>query len=283
MDVAAGRLRQAALLATFCGAAALVGPAPGQETNQRETRAAVPQPPAPADIIVRGRGYSELRLRIRLAEEAVFARFNEINSTDDFDIHCRTEAVTGTRIHSRSCLSNSWREQDANMAQALIRRMRGEGGPPPDQFRGEQLVMQRRLSEEAQRLALEDEALGEAVLQLGQARLALAARTGGREDVTRWRQVSAGSEGLPYDAERMFEVKVGGAPWSHLLTQPTFTISSVTGNIRSLTLNCKEDERIETAEIEFASDVEWTLPAEWSSCILHVRARRDTTFALFEF
>jgi hypothetical protein len=161
--------------------------------------------------------------------------------------------------------------------------MRRESGSPPEQFRGEQLIMQRRLGEEAQRLAFEDEELREAVLQVGQARLALAARTGDREDVTKWRQVAAGSDGLPYDADRMFEVRVGSAPWSHLLTQPTFTISHVTGSIRSLMLNCKENERIETAEIDFVPDVEWTLPAEWSSCILRVRAKRDTTFALFEF
>jgi hypothetical protein len=276
------RLRKAVVIAAACGAVCCA-PVLGQEAREQEARDAVPEPPAPPDVIVRGRALGELRLRIRLAEEAVYARFNEINSTDDFDIHCRLDAVTGTRIQSRSCRSNSWREQDANIGQALLRRMRGEGGPPVEQFRGEQLLIQRRLGEEARRLAFEDEELGEAVLQLGHARLALAERTGGRDDLTRWRQVSAGSDGLPYEAERIFEVRVGSAPWSHLLTRPTFTISHVTGDIRSLTVNCKENEKIAVERLKFSSDVEWTLPADWSSCILRVRAKRDTSFALFEF
>jgi hypothetical protein len=50
----------------------------------------------------------ELRIDIERAAEAVFARFNEINSTDDFDIHCRLEKVYG--LLRRSCMSNSWRE-----------------------------------------------------------------------------------------------------------------------------------------------------------------------------
>ncbi len=272
------------ILAAACSAAWCL-PALGQQADEPESpvSVSVPGPPAEPDIVVRGRGYSELRLRVRLAEEAVFARFNEINSTDDFDIACRSEPVTGTRIRSRSCQSNSWREQDANIAQAVLARIRGEAGAPPEQYRGEQLVMQRRLAAEAQRLALEDEELGEAVLQLGQARLALTQRTGGRDDVTRWRQVSAGDGGLPYDAESMFEVRVRGEPWWHLLTHPTFTISHVTGDIISLALSCRGNDRIETEEIDYAPDVEWTLPTGWTSCVLRVRAKKDTTFALFEF
>lgn len=269
------------ILAAACGGAWCL-PALGQKADEPSSRASVPEPPAEPDIVVRGRGYSELRLRVRLAEEAVFARFNEINSTDDFDIHCRSAAITGTRIRSRSCLSNSWREQDANIAQAVLARIRGEAGAPPEQFRGEQLVMQQRLAEEAQRLALEDEQLGETVLQLGQARLALTQRTGGRDDVTRWRQVSADGD-LPYEAESMFEVRVMGEPWWHLLTHPTFTISRVTGDIRSLALGCRVNDEIDTVELEFAPDVEWTVPAGWTSCVLRVRAKKGTTFALFEF
>jgi len=75
----ANRLRTAAIIATACGAACCV-PVLGQEAREPNARATVPEPPAPPDIVVRGRGYGELRLRIRLAEEAVFERFNEINS-----------------------------------------------------------------------------------------------------------------------------------------------------------------------------------------------------------
>jgi hypothetical protein len=274
----ANRLRRVVVVASVCAAACCV-PAFGQEAGEPTARTVIPEPPAPPDIVVRGRAYGELRLQIRLAEEAVFARFNEINSTDDFDIHCRDEPVIGSRVQKRACFSNSWREQNANIAQAVIAQARRDYGPSPQFFLGQQLLMQRRLAEEAQRLALEDEQLGEAVLNLGRAKLALARRTDQEERLTAWRQVSAGANGLPYEAARMFEVRVGEETWAHLLTQRTFAFASVTGDIRSLALDCREEDE----NLDYEPDVEWTLPADWSSCILLVRAKKGTTFALLEF
>jgi hypothetical protein len=273
----ASRLRKAVVVAAACAACF---PAFGRQAEQPEPSIAVPEPPAPPDIVVRGRPYAELRLQVRLAEEAVYARFNDINSTDDFDIHCTDETRGGSRIHTRRCLSNSWREQDVNFAQALISRARGDKmGPDPQYFVGLQLDMQRRLSKEVRRLALEDEQLAETVLNLGRAKLALARRTDQEDRLTAWRQVSAGVDGLPYDAARVFEVRVGEETWSHLLMERTFTFASVTGDIRSLGVDCREEDE----SFNYEADAEWTLPADWSSCILLVRAKKGTTFALLEF
>jgi len=282
-------MRRAALVTALCGAVALASAAPSQEASLVEPSAAlpeplepaaVPEPPAKPDIIVRGRGYGALRLQIRLAEEEIFARFNDINSTDDFDIHCQMDPMLGSRIRTRLCQSNSWREQDANYAQATLRRMRGEGGPDAQQFRAEQLRMQRLLANEVRRLAFEDAELGEAVVRLGQAQLALADRTGRRSEWTEWREVAAGADGaLPFAAERMFEVHIGRQRWPHLLTGRTFTIAQVSGDIRSLSLDCNERDE----KLDYETDVDWTLPANLTSCILLVRAKKDTTFALYEF
>jgi hypothetical protein len=231
-------------------------------------------PPAEPDIVVRGRAYGELRQQVRIAEEAVFARFNEINSTDAFDIHCYQRTRAGSKILFRSCLSNSWREHDADIAQAVLR-----GGVPSQFFIAQQQLMQRRLGDEARRLALEDDELAEAVLRLGLAKLALARRTDQEDRLTAWRQVSASADGLPYDAARMFEVRVGEETWAHLLTKRTFAFASLTGNIRSLKVDCREEDE----NLDYEPDAEWTLPAGWSSCILIVRAKKDTTFALLEF
>ena len=54
--------------------------------------------PADEEIIVRGRGYGDLRRQIQLAEELVYARFNDINSDDKFDIHCFERPMLGSRI-----------------------------------------------------------------------------------------------------------------------------------------------------------------------------------------
>jgi hypothetical protein len=254
-------------------------PASAQESVAPAANASPSEPPAPADIVVRGRGFSELRLQVRLAEEALFARFNDINSSDDFDIHCSSEVFLGSRIAKRSCASNSWREQDANIAQSMLGQLRGETGPSPQQFVGEQQLMQRKLNGEMRQLAHEDEQLGEAVLRLGQAKLALARRAGVEDRLTVSREVTAAGSGLPYDAQQLFEVRVGDVPWSHPLTQRTFAFASVTGRIRSLALECGEKRQT----LAYEPDAEWTVPADWSSCVLLVHAKKGTTFALLEF
>src|SRR5688572_28875889 len=53
------------------------------------------------EMIVRGRSYAELREQIRIRQDALFARFNEINSDDGFDIHCKMEPAYGSRILER--------------------------------------------------------------------------------------------------------------------------------------------------------------------------------------
>jgi hypothetical protein len=235
----------------------------------------IPEP----DIIVIGKSYGELRHEIRLAEEAFYARFNDINSDDRFDIHCRLEARIGSRIQRRFCLSNSWREQDTNFAQATVQQIRGELGANPQQFRAEQLYMQQRLRDEMRRLATVDEELLGAVVRLAGAQQALSQRAGSRPPWTLSREVTAGDDGLPFDAQRVFQVQVRRDPWSHRLTERTFTIAHVDGEIRDLEIACEQGSE----RIEYEAELEWTLPTGWNACALFVDAKRDTTFALYEF
>src|SRR5688572_3152349 len=200
--------------------------------------AAQPQPELADEVIVRGRSYGELRLQIRLRQDAVFARFNDINSDDAFDIHCTMEPRLESHILERSCLSNSWREQSANYAQAWLRGARGQADGDTAEYRGEQLRMQALLKEEMRRLAYEDAELGAAVLQLGQAMQALQRRIGGRPSWTMFRETTADGGELAFNAERIFEVEIGLAPWTHYLTYPTFTLDGVSGNVRKIDVDC---------------------------------------------
>lgn len=43
------------------------------------------------------------RQAITDAENRFYARYNELNLNDDFDVNCRVEARTGTRLTSRTC------------------------------------------------------------------------------------------------------------------------------------------------------------------------------------
>jgi hypothetical protein len=53
---------------------------------------------APEEVIVRGRRLTELRFNVQEARERAYNVFNEINTDDDFDVHCRYER----KYHSRA-------------------------------------------------------------------------------------------------------------------------------------------------------------------------------------
>jgi hypothetical protein len=239
-----------------------------EQASDPQTAAA--QPPEGLDeVIVRGRRVGELRLEIQRAEEAVFARFNDINSTDDFDIHCRNDKVYG--LMRRSCLSNIWRKLEAQIA---TEQLRGTGFAPLIQ--AEQIEKQRQLVDELKQLAEKDEQLEEAVAELTQAQTALLLRVG---NVTLSRQVTAARGTLPYDAKLMFEIITGNNPWRHSPTEHTFTIANVFGEVRKLAIECAEGNR----RIDYEIGVDWTVPSDWSACTLEVKAKKGSTFRLYEF
>ena len=260
----------AAILALCCAAAvcaAADAPAP-----------TTPNPPAD-EVIVRAHAIAQFRLRIRLAEDAVFARFNEINSDDRFDIHCYMRASTGSRIEQRLCMSNSWREQDTKYAQAWVAQLRQEYGSNPQQFLAQQQIMQRRLVDEMRRLTVQDPALRDAMVRLGQTYAAYEAVTGQRTFHTLYREVPPGESGLPADAHRFVQVRVGVYPWIQRLNARTFTLGSVSGRVRKMRVACENGG----GKLEFRDDVEWTLPKAWGACTLTVAAKRETTFSFVEF
>lgn len=130
------------------------------------------------EIIVRGRSFGDLRLEIRRLEEVMFARFNEINSTDDFDIECRIEKSSLRR--SRSCLPSYVRELQYRNAAAAVRSMQnGTRDPTAGPQNGAVVSIQqaRSLREvmdaEMRQLAAEDEQFREAVAELSRAQFAL--------------------------------------------------------------------------------------------------------------
>jgi hypothetical protein len=58
---------------------------------------------APEEVIVRGRRLVEFRLQVQQARERAYAIFNEINSDDDFDVHCRDERRYFSHSERRIC------------------------------------------------------------------------------------------------------------------------------------------------------------------------------------
>jgi hypothetical protein len=246
--------------------------------------ATVAPPPSPPDavedqVVVKGRAVAELRHRIEIAQDAFYGRFNDINSDDRFDVRCSMEATLGSRIEHRSCAFNGWREEQANYAAGLVGELRGEMGEPPEVALARQYAVAKEGADEMRRLSATDPILKQELLRLGQAYLALEAATGSRPDWTLFREVPAGGNGLPFGAQHMFDVRVGLDPWMHPLNEHTFTLTSVTGKIRSLRVECDHGR----TKLSFKDDVEWTLPSAWGACMLTVSAKRATTFKLIEF
>jgi len=142
------------------------------------------EPRADEEILVLGERLEELRIRIRLAEDDVYARFNEINSDDDFDIQCTAEQRTGTRLGRQVCAARFEGRISSRAGKDYLSALRtvcnqDPGGLTQDcMFSGassygivaaqaaesEAPIKRDRLNEEIHRLARENLEFGQAIL-----------------------------------------------------------------------------------------------------------------------
>jgi hypothetical protein len=107
------------------------------------------------EIIVRGRTGSALRAELERTENAIFERFNALNSNDDFDIRCTRERRYFSHMWERVCAPVFLRDHQAPAAQDFVRGFRSS-----EQFyAGASSYQYRRLHEEMRRLARSDEQL----------------------------------------------------------------------------------------------------------------------------
>lgn len=275
-------LRRTVTVAAACWGCSISSVSLAQEAGQDSAETSAPVASFDEEVIVRGQTLETLRELIREAEEAYFDRFNEINSSDEFDIVCYYRVEIGSKIPRRRCLPNYWRENEEIVGEETARAMQGSGFALSSQiFVAEQFYKERLLADEMQRLTAEDEELLAAVTRLANLRQTLEdakdMQRGSKS--TREREVPDNDGKLAFDAESVFEVRIGRKPWTHDLTQRTFAIARVYGEIRDVGVECAEREE----KLEHEPGIEWTLPESWGPCTLVVDAKRDTTFALYEF
>jgi hypothetical protein len=157
--------------------AALAAPALGQNAAP----APVPEVAGADEVIVRGRTGNRMRVEIERVENAVYERFNALNSRDEFDIMCMNEAPTGSRMPVRECLPQFAWTAERRAAQDILRKMQGDdyGGSTQVHFmrmdqKGEELTA------EMQRLAREDEQLLKDLQRLAELRESVGGRVGKR-------------------------------------------------------------------------------------------------------
>lgn len=95
------------------------------------------------EVVVQGSRalLDNMREELRQLEERFYLRYNELNTIEEFDVHCRFEARTGTRLPRHSCTAvfedDAKREEGVD-ALGVIQYMRGYGttgllksSPPP--------------------------------------------------------------------------------------------------------------------------------------------------------
>lgn len=250
----------------------------GVARSQPESQTAAEPTQATEEVVVRGRSLPLLRAQIEVAEEAVYARFNEINSRDEFDIHCRDEVFIGSRIPRRICEPNFSRAAKRNIGVETVRAMQGSASLNPSLFQAEALYKERLLEEELRELIRQDEALLAAVTRLATLKEAVS----GREPpavLAASRVVTAEDEALPYGAALQADVRAGSEPWRHELTARTFTIANVFGTVHGIELDCGAQSN----RLDFERGSEWTLPEGWTDCAVYVEATPGSTFSLYEF
>ncbi len=262
----------------LCCAAAVCANARGQQAADGST-----SPPDVGDeVVVQGRNFGTLRLEIQRAEEALYERFNAINSKDEFDITCDYEVLTGSKIPRRVCRANFWRTSEARAAHETVLRLQGSSSFDARTFEAQALYKQGLLAAELRRLAATDPDLKQAAFRLGTLEKALSERrlpippAAGTEERA---LTSAESQQRPNDATVVADVRIGREPWTHVLRWQTFTIANLVGELRSLEVRCSG----QTEQLQWEQGVEWKLPDDWQSCALRVEAREGTTFALYEF
>lgn len=111
-------LRMAAFLCSICALqawGAYAGPSPVSEQVLDEA-------------VVSGTRLWNLREDVIKADNAFYALFNELNTDDDFDVHCRTERLKGLHITRRMCRPGYLEEALEDDARDFIAEMNGRPG-----------------------------------------------------------------------------------------------------------------------------------------------------------
>jgi hypothetical protein len=273
----AGLLRAAVSAAAGLSALILNGSLDAQESARVDAAASAPM----EELVVIGESRTALLRQIQIARELVFERWNEINSSDDFDIHCRDEKRLESRITDRVCRPNLRVSADAQSAQAFLANLQGAPGQEAWTVQQEAMIRQREMADEMLRMSLADDDLRRAAARLAELESSMNDQAGQRQNsgTTTATIATSAEQPLPYDAQVMAEVRMGRKAWDHALTSQTFAIAHLDGEIDSIFVRCGK----ERARFEYEPDAEWTLPKGWDRCTVTIRAPRETVFTLFEF
>ncbi|MDA1370951.1 MAG: hypothetical protein O2971_09350 [Proteobacteria bacterium] len=127
-----------------------------QETElSQEAEPTTPSRPIEEITVLGEQTLHTLRLEVEAAEEEVFAKFNELNSDDDFDISCTREVYTGSHLPVRDCMPKFLRNSQADNVQNYLLGI--DIQLTRDQLQSEVYGKSVELEAEMRRVAIENE------------------------------------------------------------------------------------------------------------------------------
>lgn len=68
-------------------------------------------------VVVQGSKLWQMRKQLEEAQNRIFYLYNELNEDEDYDLHCRQDARTGTRLMTRQCLVQFFEQAQLEYAQ----------------------------------------------------------------------------------------------------------------------------------------------------------------------
>lgn len=108
----------------LCMAAAQGAPAPGGASVAAGQQSDSSPPPVSSveleEVEVIGKKLYQMQRDVVQAQDRFYAAYNELNTKDDFDVHCVDEALTGTLMRRRECRLEFLREAMAAEGQEFF-------------------------------------------------------------------------------------------------------------------------------------------------------------------
>jgi hypothetical protein len=178
-------VRDMALIFFFAIALIRIDVAEAQNDELSTPRASTGE--RPEEIVVRGKRLADFRVEVEKARVRAYDVFNEINSTDDFDVSCNVEQRTGTRLGRQVCVARFEGRVSRRAAQDYMAAIRdrcqgqlsadcmfdpniaGAGTLAAKGVEGELPRQRALMSEEIYRLARTDLRFGQAILDFYEA------------------------------------------------------------------------------------------------------------------
>lgn len=106
--------------------------------SQRDDAVRSPAGDAIEEVVITGKTIGEMRRDIERAEDRFYNAYNELNPDRRFNVNCRLEARTGSRILGHLCTASFFEDAQGEEARAFLR---GESTTPAE------MIYQARLPE----------------------------------------------------------------------------------------------------------------------------------------